>query len=65
MAAPYIVKWNQTFGNGRRNLFPKQLIKCPRILSTSKRASVCDFPPKISAVKAIAKGPRLYPLVCF
>ena len=46
MAAPDTFKWDQTFGNGMRNLFPKQLIKCPRILSTSKRASIGDFPSK-------------------
>ena len=65
MAAPYTLKWYQTFGNGLRNLFSKQLIKCPGILSKSKRASVDDFPSKISAAKAIEKGPQLYPLVCF
>ena len=37
----------------------KQLIKCARILSTSKRASIGDFSSKISAAKAIAKGPKL------
>ena len=55
----------KNFGNGMRNLFSKQLIKCPRILSTSKRASIGDFPSKISAVKAIAKGPQLYLSICF
>ena len=65
MAAPYTLKWDQTFGNDIRNLFSKQLTKCPRILSTSKRASIGDFPSKISAMKAIAKGPQLYPSVCF
>ena len=54
MAAPCTPKWHQTFGNGMRNLFFKQLIKCPRILSTSKRASFGDFSSKISAAKAIA-----------
>ena len=39
-----------------RNLFSKQLIKCPRFLFTSKRASINDFPSKNSAAKAIAKG---------
>ena len=48
-----------------RNLFSEQLIKCPRILSTSKRASTGDFPSEISPAKAIAKGPQLYPLDCF
>ena len=61
MAVPYRLKWDQTFGNGVKILFSKQLIKCPRILSTSKQASVGDFPSKISAAKAIAKGPQLYP----
>ena len=56
---------DQTFRNGMRNLFSKQLTKCPRILSTSKRASIGDFPCKILAAKAIAKGPQLYPSVCF
>ena len=59
MAVPYTLKWDQTFGNGMRNLFSKQLIKCPRILSTSKLASIGDFPSKISAAKAIAKGLQL------
>ena len=65
MTAPYTLKWDQTFGNGMINLFPKHLIKCPRILSTSKRASIGVFPSKISAAKAIAKGPQLYPSFCF
>ena len=65
MAAPYTLKWDQTFGNGIRNLFSKQLIKCPRILSTAKRASIGDFPSKMLAAKGIAKGPQLYPSVCF
>ena len=43
-----------------RNLFSKQLTKCPRILSTSKRASIGDFPSKILAAKAITKGPQLF-----
>ena len=54
MAAPYTPKWDQTFRNGMRNLFFKQLIKCPRILSASKRASIGDFSSKISDAKAIA-----------
>ena len=65
MAAPYTLKWDQTFGNGMRNLFSKQLIKCPAILSTSKRTFIGNFPFKISAAKAIANGPQLYPSVCF
>ena len=65
MATPYTLKWDQTFGNSKRNLFFKQLIKCPRILSTLKRASIGDFPSNISAVRAIAKGPQLYTSVCF
>ena len=65
MAAPYRLRWDQTFGNGMRNLFTKQLIKCPRILSTSTRASTGDFPSKISAAKAIGKGTQLYPSVSF
>ena len=54
MAAPDAVKWDQTFGNGMRISFSKQLIKCPRILSTTKRASV-----------GYSVGPQLYPSVCF
>ena len=65
MTAPYKLKWDQTFGNGMRNLFSKQLIKCPRIPSTSKRASTGDFPSKTLAAKAIAKGPQLYPSLFF
>ena len=65
MAAPDAVKWDQTFGNGMRISFSKQLIKCPRILSTTKRASVGYFSSKISAAKAVVKGPQLYPSVCF
>ena len=65
MTAPYTFIWDQNFGNGMRNLLSKQLIKCRRILSASKRASTADFPPKISAAKANAKGPQLYPSVCF
>ena len=65
MAAPYILKWDQTFGNSEKNLFFKQLIKCPLILSTLKRASTGDFPSYIWAAKAIAKGPQIYPSVCF
>ena len=60
MAAPYILKWDQTFGNGMRTLFSKQLIKRPRILFTSKRASIGDFSSEISS----AKGRQLYPSVC-
>ena len=63
MAAPYALKWDQTFGNGMRNLFSKQFIKFPRIFSISKRASIGNFPSKISAAKAIAKGPQLNPPV--
>ena len=63
MYAPYTLKWDQTFGNGMRNLFSKQLIKCTRILSTSKRASIGDFSSKTSAAKAIAKKQQLYPSV--
>ena len=65
MAAPYTLKWVQTFGNGMRNLFSKQLFKCPRILSTSKHVYTGDFPSKISAANANVKGPQLYPSVCF
>ena len=65
MAAPYTLNCGQTFGNGMRNLFPKQFIKCPRILPTSKRAPIGDFPSQILAAKAIAKGPQLHPSVCF
>ena len=65
MAAPCALKWDQTFGNGMRTLFSKQLIKCPHILSTSKRAYTEVFTSKISVAKAIAKGPRLCPSVCF
>ena len=59
MAAPDALKLDQTFENGMRNLFSKQLIKCPRILSTSKLASIGDFPSKILAAIAIEKGPQL------
>ena len=65
MAAPYTLKWDQTCGDGMRNLFSKKLIKCPYILSMSKRTSNGDFPSKISAAKAIVKGPQIYPSVCF
>ena len=65
MAAPYALKWDQTFGNGLRNLFSKPLIKCIRVFSTSKPASIGDFPSKISGGRAIAKRPQLYPSVCF
>ena len=65
MAAPCIPRWDQTFGNGMRTLFFKQLIKCPRSLSTSKCASIGDFPSKISVAKAIAKKPQLCSSVCF
>ena len=58
MAAPYTLIWDQTSGNGMRNLFSKQLIKCPRVLSTLTRASTGDFPSKISAAKTIAKKPQ-------
>ena len=61
MAAPYTLKWEQPFGSGIRTLSSKQLIKCPQILSTSKRASIADFRSKISAEKAVAKGSQLYP----
>ena len=37
----------------------------PRILSTSKRAYISNFPSKILAAKDIAKGPQLYPSVYF
>ena len=57
MVAPYTLEWDQTFGNRMRNLFSKQFIKCPGIRFTSKRASIREFPSKISAAKAIAKGP--------
>ena len=50
MVAPYTFKWDQTFENGMRNLFSKQLIKCPRIFSIQKRGSIGDFPSKISSV---------------
>ena len=58
VAAPYTLKWYQTFGNGMRNLYFKLLFKCHRILSTSKCASIDDFPSKISSAKAIAKVPQ-------
>ena len=61
MVAPYTLKWDQTFGN----LFFKQLIKCPRILSTSKQGSIGDFPSKTSTAKTIAKRPQLHLSVCF
>ena len=48
-----------------RTLFSKQLLKFPRILPTSKRASIGDFPSKISTAKAIAKESQLYSSVCF
>ena len=58
MAATYTLKWNfQTFGNFITTLFSKEMIKCPRILSTSKRASIRDFWSKVSAAMDIAKGP--------
>ena len=65
MAAPYTIAWDQTFGNRMRNLFSKQLIKCPHILPTSKLAFIGYFPSKTSSAKAITKGPQLYPTVCF
>ena len=61
MVAPYTLKWDQTF----ENLFFKQLIKCPRILSTSKQGSIGDFPSKTSTAKTIAKRPQLHLSVCF
>ena len=57
MTSPYTLIH---FENGMRNLFSKQLIKYPCILSTSKRESIGDFASNISAAKAIAKGPQLY-----
>ena len=65
MAAPCTLKGDQTFRNSMRNLFSKQLIKCPRILSASARDSIGDFRSKLSAMKAIAKGLQLYLSVCF
>ena len=65
MTATYTLKWNQIFENCIRTLFSKEMIKCPRILSTSKRASVGDFPSKISAATDIAKGSQLYTSACF
>ena len=65
MAAPCTLKGDQTFRNSLRNLFSKQLIKCPRILSASARDSIGDFRSKLSAMKAIAKGLQLYLSVCF
>ena len=59
MAAPCTLKGDQTFRNSLRNLFSKQLIKCPRILSASARDSLGDFRSKLSAAKAIAKGLQL------
>ena len=37
----------------------------PHILSLWKRASIVEFTSKVSAAKAVAKGPQLYPSVCF
>ena len=65
MAAPYKLKWVQIFGNYVRTFFSKQLIKCPSIPSTSKRAFIGDSPSKISAAKAITNAPQLYKPVCF
>ena len=65
MAAPYTLKWDQIFGNYVRTLFSKQLIKCPSIPSTSKRAFIGDSPSKISAAKAITKASQLYQSVSF
>ena len=43
-------EWHEKF-------FSKKWIKCPHILSTSQCATISEFPFKISAAKAIAKGP--------
>ena len=60
MAPSYTFKPDKTFGIDMRNLFSKQLIKYPRILFTSKRVSIGNFPSKNSAAKAIEKGSQLH-----
>ena len=67
MAAPYTVKWNQTFGNGHEKVdfkavdqmfwhyFYIKICQNGRINTPSK---IQNIPSKISAAKAIAKGPQ-------
>ena len=40
MTASYTLKWDQTFRNGVKTIFYKQLIKFPFIPSTVKQASI-------------------------
>ena len=53
MVAPYTLRWDQAFENNMKTLFSKQLIKYPHILSTSKRASIGEFPSEISVERLL------------
>ena len=55
MVAPYTLRWDQAFENDMKTLFSKQLIKYPHILSTSKRASIGEFPSEISVERLLRR----------
>ena len=67
MAAPYTLKWNQTFGNGHEKVDFKAVdqmfwhyfyIKTCHNGSINTSSKIQNILSKISAAKAIAKGPQ-------
>ena len=64
MVAPYTLRWDQAFENDMKTLFSKQLIKYPHILSTSKRASIDEFPSEIS-VERLLRRTTIIPISLF
>ena len=64
MVAPYTLRWDQAFENDMKTLFSKQLIKYPHILSTSKRASIGEFPSEIS-VERLLRRTAIIPISLF
>ena len=53
------------FGKGRRSLSTEHEIRWFLISGTSNRASMGDFPSRISAAYAMANAPQLKPSSCF